>query len=81
MTQKFFQVKFVVKDLFLKGLGYYLYESNKPKIEFWLSDDLLVKQDIVPDLETGKYSDRIALFVVIKLSEQDTVEDEKRLAN
>jgi len=68
MIQKFFQAKFIVKDLFWEGLGYYLHDSTRP-IEFWLADDLLVKQERITDPETGKYSDQVAFFVLIKLSE------------
>jgi hypothetical protein len=48
-------------------------------VEFWLDDDLLVKQERLPDL-TGKYSDRIAFFVCIDLSEQDAAKEEKEIS-
>jgi hypothetical protein len=80
MKPKFFQAKFIVKDLFVEGLGYYLHDNNKPMIEFWLADDLLLKQEKLPDSQTGKCSDRIALFVLINLSEQDAAKEENDIS-
>jgi Apea-like HEPN len=73
MIQKFFQTKFIVKDLFRENLGHYLHDSTRPMIVFWLADDLLVKQERIIDSETGKYSDQVAFFELIKLSEKKAI--------